>query len=142
MLCLDMSTPIPLVVGAAAGFASLFAAPALVASASTPPAGTPACTAIPDGATLVVAGSAGAAIERVGGSEPLALSVTSALEKVVRGPDGTLWVQAFGERGVEIHRIGPDGAGEMLAVGPNLVLGTAGWHDGRSAAAVIDHDSM
>ena len=140
MLCTGMSKSIPLVVGAAVGLASLAATSALVASASTPPAANAACTAVPDGATFVVAGPGGASIERAGGSEPLTLSVTSSLEKVVRGPDGTMWVQAFGERGVEIHRIGPDGAGETLAIGPNLVLGTAGWHDGRSAAAVIDHD--
>ena len=83
---------------------------------------------------------AAASIERAGASEPLTLPVTSALEKVVRGPDGTMWVQALGERGVEIHRVAPDGAGEMLAIGPSLRLGTAGWHGDRSAVMVIDPD--
>ena len=131
----------PLALAALAGASSLVAAlPPLTASASSPPAPAAACTAVPDGATLVVGGPDGASIERAGGSEPLTLPVTSAIEKVVRGPDGTMWVQAFGERGVEVHRIGPDGAGGMLAIGPNLRLGTAGWHDERSAVTVLDPD--
>ena len=131
----------PLGLTAFVGASSLIAAlPALTVSASTPPAPTPACSAVPDGATLVVAGPNGSSIERAGASEPLMLPVTSALEKVVRGPDGTMWVQALGERGGEIHRVAPDGTGTMLGIGPNLRLGTPGWHDGRSAVMVIDPD--
>jgi peptidoglycan hydrolase-like protein with peptidoglycan-binding domain len=136
---MGMYTTTTLLSAAAVCAAALTSAPA-VRSASTPPAPAPTCSAVPDGATLIAAGPNGASIERTGASEPLTLPVTSALEKVVRGPDGTMWVQAFGERGVEIHRVAPDGTGGMLAIAPNLRLGTAGWLDERSAVTVLDPD--
>ncbi len=111
----------------ATSFSPLLAAPPVA----------PTCTAVPDGATFLSTGPGGATIDRIADSEALTLPITSTPVMAVRGPDGTVWAEASGERGSEIHRVAADGTATMIELG-EFRLQSAGWLDGRSAAVVVD----
>ena len=55
----------------------------------------------------------------------------------MRGPDGTVWVEAAPEERFGVYRIPPGGPAALVAEG-RVELTGVGWLGGRSAAAVID----
>ncbi len=134
-----MKTTRTLLAGSIVGAAvlALTSTTSATTAVSTASAGALICTAVPDGATFITTGAHGATVDRAGSSEALSLPIASQLNKAVRGPDGTVWVEASGERGTEIHRISAEGTATIIDIG-DFRLQSAGWLDGRSAAVVID----
>lgn len=139
--------------------AALAAALAGGGVAATAPSSAPAagaiCSAVPDGAALVVADSSGVAIERTAGSERLSLPAFAAPPTLaVRGPDGTVWVETpsvatetvegptsepAGDRPpADVFRAAPGSSEAVEAATGEVMLMSAGWLDGRTAATIVD----
>lgn len=102
------------------------------------PAATATCTAVPAGATFIATSASGATVDRAGSSEVLTLPITGPVQTVMRGPDGTVWVQAVVEGTQGVYRVGSDGSSTLVASG-EVELKSVGWLDGRSAAALVDY---
>jgi peptidoglycan hydrolase-like protein with peptidoglycan-binding domain len=129
-----MMTTRILIVSAALG-ATTLAGP-MPAGATAPPA-PPACAAVPEGATFLVAIESDVALVRSTGNEPLGLMLPAPVHRAVRGPDGTVWAETTGTEGDEVYRI-PAGGEPALSAGGEIDLHSAGWLDGRTAAVIVD----
>jgi len=108
------------------------------ATSSSLMAATATRTAVPAGATFIATSASGATVDRAGSSEVLTLPITGPVQTVMRGPDGTVWVQAVVEGTQGVYRVGSDGSSTLVASG-EVELKSVGWLDGRSAAALVDY---
>ncbi len=129
-----------MLLGASAALAVLALPATGIATASTPrpaqPLGT-VCSAVPDGLNLLIPHTGGVVATTSAGAELLDAPIAAGPNLAVRGPDGTVWVEATPGGTFGVYRIPPGGPAELVAEGEVALTGV-GWLGGRSAAAVID----
>ena len=127
--------------GTAATLAVLAVPATRIASAGSTPQpaqslGT-VCAAIPGGLNLLIPHTGGVVATNSEGAELLDAPIAAGPNLAVRGPDGTVWVEAAPGGTFGVYRI-PDGGPAALVVEGEVALTGVGWLGGRSAAAVID----
>jgi Putative peptidoglycan binding domain len=95
------------------------------------------CSAVPEGLNLVIPHMGGVVAATSTGAELIDAPIAAGPTIAVRGPDGTVWVEATPDGRFGVSRI-PPGATASLVVEGDVSLTGVGWLGGRSAAAVID----
>lgn len=103
------------------------------------PIGT-VCGAIPEGLNLIIPHTGGVVATDSSGAELLDAPIAAGPNLAVRGPDGTVWVEAMPEGRFGVHRIPPGGPAALVADGDVNLTGI-GWLGGRTAAAIIDSNA-
>jgi peptidoglycan hydrolase-like protein with peptidoglycan-binding domain len=97
----------------------------------------PVCGTLPEFLNLIVPHDGGVVAATAAVAEQLDVPIAAARGIAVRGPDGTVWVEAAPDGRFGVYRIPPGGPGTLVAEGEVAVTGV-GWLGGRSAAAVIE----
>jgi hypothetical protein len=96
------------------------------------------CGTLPKFLNLIVPHDGGVVAATAAVAERLDAPIAAALSLAVRGPDGTVWVQAAVPDGqLGVYRIPPGGPATLVDEGEVALTGV-GWLGGRSAAAVIE----
>jgi hypothetical protein len=109
-----------------------------IATSSTPqPPLDTVCGAVPEGLSLLVPHTGGVVATNSAGAELLDAPIAAGPNLAVRGPDGTVWVEAAPGGRFGVDRIPPSGPAALVVEGEVALTGV-GWLGGRSAAAVID----
>jgi peptidoglycan hydrolase-like protein with peptidoglycan-binding domain len=129
-----------LVLTATAMISAIAASGSVVARASMTPAASPlgpVCGTLPKFLNLVIPHGGGVAAARGAGAELLDAPIAAPPGLAVRGPDGTVWVEASPDGRLGVHRILAGGPAALVVEGEVALTGV-GWLGGRSAAAMID----
>lgn len=95
------------------------------------------CSAIPEGLNLIIPHTGGVVATNADGAELLDAPIAAGPSIAMRGPDGTVWVEAMADGLFGVHRIAPGGPATLVAEG-DVDLTGVGFVDGRPAAAIID----
>jgi peptidoglycan hydrolase-like protein with peptidoglycan-binding domain len=118
--------------------ATLLAIPT-IGVAAVPPTDA-ACTAVPEGATLVVPHDGGVALARATGLEPLGVALPAPPSVAVRTAGGAVWAEvAAGPEFAEVYRI-PPGGEPARSAGGDVDLSGGGLFADEEAAVIIDRE--
>ena len=135
-----MSTRRSTLLGAAGALAALALPATGIATASTPrphSRSAPCAARFPKGSICSIPHTGGVVATNSAGAELLDAPIAAGPNLAVRGPDGTVWVEAAPGGTFGVYRIPPGGPAALVVEGEVALTGV-GWLGGRSAAAVID----